>query len=107
MLYFASTAIDLSIATTHHPAASDVTVLAQTTVSTGGLRAWIKDNVVFTILILLACVMLVGGLRGNLSKVFTVGGLGFFGLAYLGIASSETAATGIGTWILGLLNIST
>jgi hypothetical protein len=108
MLYLASTVIDMSIATTHPPTASGVVVLAQSTdVNTGGLRAWIKDNIVFTILIALACVVLVGGLKGNLSKVFTVGGLGLFGLAYLGIATSESAATGIGNWLLGLVGIST
>ncbi|MDV6270973.1 hypothetical protein [Rhodococcus globerulus] len=108
MFSIASTVIDLSVATAHPPAAADVVTLAQSTdVNTGGLRAWIKDNVVFTILIALACVVLVGGLKGNLSRVFTVGGLGLFGLAYLGIATSESAATGIGNWILGLVGIQT
>ncbi|PCK22284.1 hypothetical protein [Rhodococcus qingshengii] len=108
MFSIASTVIDLSIATTHPPAVGDVVTLAQSTdVNTGGLRAWIKDNVVFTILIALACVVLVGGLKGNLSRVFTVGGLGLFGLAYLGIATSESAATGIGNWLLGLFGIQT
>ena len=108
MFSIATTVIDVSIATTHPPAAPDLATLAQSTdVNTGGLRAWIKDNVVFTILIALACVVLVGGLKGNLSRVFTVGGLGLFGLAYLGIATSESAATGIGNWLLGLFGIST
>ncbi len=63
--------------------------LAQTTeVSTTGVRAWIEDNIVFTILTLIACVVLMGGLRGNFSKVVTVGGLSLVGLAYL--ASSPT-----------------
>jgi membrane-bound ClpP family serine protease len=83
-----------------------VEVLAQTTdVNTTGVRSWIGDNIVFTILALIACVVLMGGLRGNLSKVFTVGGLSLVGLAFLGIAQSETAATGIGNWILGLFGI--
>lgn len=46
-----------------------------------------------------------GGLRGNLSKVVTVGGLSLVGMAYLGIATNTTAATGIGNWILGLIGI--
>ena len=93
----------VELATTAPP---HVDVLAQTTeVSTGGLRAWIGDNIVFTILALIACVVLMGGLRGNLSKVFTVGGLSLVGLAFLGIAQSENAATGIGNWILGLFGI--
>ena len=108
MFSLASTEIDVSITATHPPLAADAVTFAQSTdVNTGGLRAWIKDNIVFTILIALACVVLVGGLKGNLSRVFTVGGLGLFGLAYLGIATSESAATGIGNWILGLVGIST
>ncbi|PBI91840.1 hypothetical protein BKP42_52590 [Rhodococcus erythropolis] len=108
MFSLASTVIDVSIPATHPPLAADAVTLAQSTdVNTGGLREWIKDNIVFTILIALACVVLVGGLKGNLSRVFTVGGLGLFGLAYLGIATSESAATGIGNWLLGLVGIST
>ncbi|MFE5790566.1 hypothetical protein [Rhodococcus erythropolis] len=108
MFSLASTVIDVSITVTHPPIAAYAVTLAQSTdVNTGGLRAWIKDNIVFTILIALACVVLVGGLKGNLSRVFTVGGLGLFGLAYLGIATSESAATGIGNWLLGLVGIST
>ncbi|WP_138998892.1 hypothetical protein [Rhodococcus zopfii] len=81
-------------------------VLAQTTeVTTTGVRAWIEDNIVFTILVLIACVVLMGGLRGNLSKVVTVGGLSLVGMAYLGIATNTIAATGIGNWILGLIGI--
>ncbi|BCN46589.1 hypothetical protein [Prescottella equi] len=81
-------------------------VLAQSTqVSTGGLRAWIGDNIIFTILALIACAVLVGGLRGNLSKVFTVGGLSLVGVAFFSLASSESAATGIGNWILGLFGV--
>ena len=92
MFSLASTVIDVSIPATHPPLAADAVTLAQSTdVNTGGLRAWIKDNIVFTILIALACVVLVGG-------------LGLFGLAYLGIATSESAATGIGNWILGLVD---
>ena len=83
-----------------------VDVLAQDPeVSTGGRRAWIGDNIIFTILALIACVVLLGGLRGNLSKVFTVGGLSLVGIAFFSLASSESAATGIGNWILGLFGI--
>ncbi|PBC45350.1 hypothetical protein [Rhodococcus sp. ACPA1] len=83
-----------------------IDVLAQNTeVTTGGLRAWIGDNIIFTILALIACVVLLGGLRGNLSKVFTVGGLSLVGIAFFSLASSESAATGIGNWILGLFGI--
>jgi hypothetical protein len=84
-----------------------VDVLAQTTdVNTNNLRSWISDNIIFTILIGIACVVLLGGAQGKLSRVFTVGGLSLVGLAYLGIAQSENAANGIGNWILGLFGIS-
>ncbi|MDV6296765.1 hypothetical protein [Rhodococcus aetherivorans] len=80
--------------------------LAQTTeVSTTGVRAWIEDNIVVTILVLIACVVLMGGLRGNLSKVVSVGGLSLLGMAYLGVATNPNAATGIGNWLLGLVGI--
>lgn len=95
-----STVADLALTT------PNVDVLAQSTqVSTGGLRAWIGDNIIFTILALIACAVLVGGLRGNLSKVFTVGGLSLVGVAFFSLASSESAATGIGNWILGLFGV--
>lgn len=94
------TVVDLAITTPH------VDVLAQSTdVTTTGLRKWIGDNGVFTILALIACVILAGGMRGNLSKVFTVGGLSLVGLAFFTLSSSESAANGIGSWILGLFNI--
>ncbi len=89
---------------TNPPGTVDV-LAQQTDVNTTGVRSWIGDNIVFTILALIACVVLMGGLRGNLSKVFTVGGLSLVGLAFLGIAQSENAATGIGNWILGLFGI--
>ena len=95
-----STVVDLALTR------PSVDVLAQTTdVNTGGVRDWIGDNVIFTILILAACVIGVGGMRGNLSKVVTVGGLSLVGLAYFSIAQSETAATGIGNFLLSLIGI--
>ncbi|MFF1946574.1 hypothetical protein ACFVWF_31065 [Rhodococcus qingshengii] len=84
-----------------------VDVLAQTTdVSTKGLRSWISDNIIFAILLLVACAVLMGSLRGNLSKVFTVGGLSLVGIAFFAIANSENAATGIGNFLLSLFNIN-
>ncbi|WQB72152.1 hypothetical protein SCD75_00145 (plasmid) [Prescottella equi] len=95
-----STVVDLTLT------APSVDVLAQSTeVSTGGLRSWIGDNIVFTILIIAACVIGIGGMRGNLSKVVSVGGLSLVGIAFFAIAQSETAATGIGNWIVGLFGI--
>lgn len=97
-----STVVDLTL--TH----TSVDVLAQSTdINTRGVRDWIGDNIVFTILALVACAVLVGGLRGNLSRVFTVGGLSLVGIAFFAIASSENAATAIGNWILSLINIRT
>lgn len=79
----------------------------QADVNTGSLRKWIEDNVVFTILILISCVLLLRGMKGNFSAVLTVGALSLFGLGFLGIATSSTAAQGIGTFLLGLLGIHT
>ena len=93
----------VDLATTPTPG---IDVLAQNTeVTTGGLRAWIGDNIIFTILALIACVVLPGGLRGNLSKVFTVGSLSLVGIAFFSLASSESATTGIDRWILSLFGI--
>lgn len=95
-----STVVDLALTP------PNVDVLAQSTdVNTGGVRDWIGDNIIFTILILAACVIGIGGMRGNLSKVVTVGSLSLVGLAYFSIAQSETAATGIGNWMLSLIGI--
>ncbi|ABG99735.1 hypothetical protein RHA1_ro08691 (plasmid) [Rhodococcus jostii RHA1] len=104
MSAIASTVVDLASA--EHPAPDISIVAQQTEVSTGGLRKWIEDNIVFTILVVIACVVLTGGLRGNLSKVFTVGGLTLVGLAFVGIATSESAAKGLGNWVLGLFGIN-
>ena len=98
---YASSLAELAITTI-----STGDALAQTTeVSTTGVRAWIEDNIVVTILVLIACVVLMGGLRGNLSKVVSVGGLSLLGMAYLGVATNPNAATGIGNWLLGLVGI--
>lgn len=98
---YASSLAELAITTI-----STGDALAQTTeVSTTGVRAWIEDNIVVTILVLIACVVLMGGLRGNLSKVVSVGGLSLLGMAYLVVATNPDAATGIGRWLLGLVGI--
>lgn len=76
-------------------------------VNTTGLQGWIKDNVVFVLLILIACVVLLGGLKANLSKVLTVGGLSLVGMAWVAIASNQNAAQGIGQWLLGLVGVQT
>ncbi|KXX60597.1 hypothetical protein CJ179_49740 [Rhodococcus sp. ACS1] len=107
MFAIASTVVDLSNTAAHPSAVPGVVTLAQEAdVNTRNLRDWIGDNVVFTILAVIACVVLIGGLKGNLSKVFTVGGLTVVGLAFLGIANSETAAAGVGNWFLGLIGLN-
>lgn len=96
-----SAVVDLAITT-----APGIDMLAQNTeVTTDTLRSWIGDNIVFTILILIACVVLMGGAQGKLSKVFTVGGLSLVGIAFFSLASSESAATGVGNWLLSLFGI--
>lgn len=84
----------------------DVSVVAQTDVNTTGLKAWIQDNVFFVVLLLAACVVGFGGLKGNFSKVVTVGGLSLVGIAFFTIAITPDAANGIGSWLLGLFGVS-
>jgi len=100
-----ATALDSAHATGHEPIDGVIVLAQETEVTTGGLRTWIKDNVVFTILVLAACVIGVGGMRGNLSKVVTVGALSIVGLAFLAVSTNENAAMGVGNWVLSLFGI--
>lgn len=93
-------------ASTHTPSV-DGSVWAQEQVDTSNLRSWIQDNVFFVILVLAACVVGVGGMKGNFSKVVTVGGLSLVGVAFFAIATNQGAAASIGDWMLSLFGVST
>ncbi|MBH0119238.1 MULTISPECIES: hypothetical protein [unclassified Rhodococcus (in: high G+C Gram-positive bacteria)] len=97
-----TTAAHLAVAT---PVTGDV-VAQSTEVTTTGVRAWIGDNIVFLIMLLIACAVLIGGLRANLSRVVTVGGLALIGIAYFALSSNKDASLGVGNWLLSLFGIN-
>ena len=68
---------------------------------TTGLSAWIQDNVITIILLLIAATALWAGKNGNISKVVTIGACAVVGVAILALATTG-AATDIGTWLVSL-----
>jgi hypothetical protein len=73
----------------------------QTSFGTTGLSAWIQNNVITIILLLIAATALWAGKNGNISKVVTIGACAVIGVAVLALATTG-AATEIGTWLVGL-----
>lgn len=69
---------------------------------TSGVTAWIQDNIVSLILLVLAVVMLWAGKQGNVSKIVTIAGCTLIGLVFLGIAVGDGTAVSIAKWILSL-----
>lgn len=70
-------------------------------VGTGGLEAWIQNNVVTLIILILGVCVLWAAKGGNISKAVTIVAGIILGLAVLGLASGTTA-TDIGDFIVGL-----
>lgn len=70
--------------------------------STGGLQAWIKDNVVPLLLLLIAVMLFVLAQRGDNAKAMKVVAGVIVALAVLGIASSGQADN-LGAWMAGLI----
>jgi hypothetical protein len=68
---------------------------------TTGLSAWIQNNVITIILLLIAATALWAGKNGNISKVVTIGACAVVGVAILALATTGAAAD-IGVWIVGL-----
>jgi len=68
---------------------------------TTGLSAWIQNNVITIILLLIAATALWAGKNGNISKVVTIGVCAVIGVSVLALATTG-AATEIGTWLIGL-----
>jgi hypothetical protein len=73
-----------------------------TAANTGGLQAWIKDNVVPLLLLLIAVMLFVLAQRGDNAKAMKVVAGVIVALAVLGIASSGQADT-LGAWMAGLI----
>jgi hypothetical protein len=70
--------------------------------STGGLQAWIKDNVIPLLLLLIAVMLFVLAQRGDNAKAMKVVAGVVVALGVLGIASSGRADE-LGTWMAGLI----
>jgi hypothetical protein len=70
--------------------------------STGGLQAWIKDNVIPLLLLLIAVMLFVLAQRGDNAKAMKVVAGVIVALAVLGIASSGQADN-LGAWMAGLV----
>lgn len=82
---------------------STLTYLAEP--STEGLTGWIRSNGAVTIIAIIACALLLGALKGNVSKVVTIGGLSVVGLLFVALAANQSAQDALGQWALGLLGI--
>lgn len=77
-------------------------VLAQTSVSTGGLRDWILQNLIPLVLLVVALLILwLGGGKGDNAGVMKRMGGVFIALGIIGLAVSN-AGEGIGRWLAGL-----
>ena len=76
-------------------------VAAEASFGTTGLSAWIQDNVITIILLLIAATALWAGKNGNISKVVTIAACAVIGVAVLALATTG-AATDIGAWLVSL-----
>jgi hypothetical protein len=70
--------------------------------STGGLQAWIRDNIIPLLLLLIAVMLFVLAQRGDNAKAMKVVAGVVVALGVLGIASSGRADE-LGTWMAGLI----
>ena len=69
---------------------------------TGGLQAWIKDNIIPLLLLLIAVMLFVLAQRGDNAKAMRVVGGVVIALAVLGVATSGKAPA-MGQWLAGLI----
>lgn len=82
---------------------STVTYLAAP--STDTLTDWIRGNGAVTLMAIIACAILLGALKGNVSKVVTVGSLSVVGLLFVVLAANQPAQDALGKWALSLFGI--
>lgn len=73
-----------------------------TAATTGGLQAWIRDNVIPLLLLLIAVMLFVLAQRGDNAKAMKVVAGVVVALAVLGLATSGNADT-LGAWMAGLV----
>ncbi|HEY8721590.1 hypothetical protein [Pengzhenrongella sp.] len=69
---------------------------------TGGISAWIQNNVVPIVLLVAAVAALWAGKSGNISKIVTILVCCVLGLSVLALATTGAGAE-IGTWIVSLV----
>jgi len=70
-------------------------------IGTGGASQWIQDNVVQIIILVLGCVALFAGRRGDFAKVATIFGCALLGIGVLALSFGDNA-TDIGNWLVSL-----
>lgn len=68
---------------------------------TTGLSAWIQNNVITIILLMIAATALWAGKNGNISKVVTIAACAVVGVTVLALATTG-AAMDVGAWLVGL-----
>lgn len=68
---------------------------------TTGLSAWIQNNVITIILLLIAATALWAGKNGNISKVVTIAACAVVGVTVLALATTGAGAD-VGTWLVSL-----
>jgi hypothetical protein len=73
--------------------------------STQPLTDWIRGNGAVTIMAVIACAILLGALKGHVSKVVTVGGLSLVGLLFVVLAANQGAQDALGRWMLSLFGV--
>lgn len=70
---------------------------------TSGLSAWIQDNVITIILLVIACSILWAGKAGNISKVVTIFACLLVGVVALGFVVVDGAAEDVGKFVVDLI----
>lgn len=71
---------------------------------TGGLTAWIQDNIISVLLLVTAAAALWAGKNGNISKIVTILVCVVLGLAILALATTG-AGKDLGTWVVSLFRV--
>lgn len=95
--------VSLSDAVTSNLAAAPPT----TTITTGGVSSWLKDNAVPLLVLFIGLGILGAGRKGEASKVLLVTALTFVGLGVIAVGLDATTGIGIGKWLISLAGVHT
>ena len=79
--------------------------LADTTVTTGGITSWLKDNAFPVMVFILGLGLLMKSHKGDHSGVLMRVGLLIIALAVITIGLDATTGLGVGKWVLSLFGI--